>query len=219
MKVIVVGCGRYGSELAYRLYQSGHTVSIIDENEEAFKILMPDFMGTLHEGDVLNKDVLHRAGIEEADALAAVTDNDSLNMVVGHIASKVYKIQRVVVRNYNPQYRSMFEDFGLQVVSSTSWGAQRLEEMIFHETSRTVFSAGNGEVELYELVVPDKWVGKTLGDLYPCEGSILAALTRSGRAHLPAPDIRIEAGDVILVSATFEGIDAMRKQICADEEA
>jgi len=219
MKVIVVGCGRYGSELAYRLYKSGHDVSIIDENESAFKILQPDFMGTLHEGDVLNQDVLHRAGIEDADALAAVTDNDSLNMVVGHIASKIYKISRVVVRNYNPQYRSMFEDFGLQVVSSTSWGAQRLEEMIFHASTRTVFSAGNGEVEIYELVVPDKWVGKSLGELYPCEGSILVALTRSGRAHLPALDLKIEAGDVILVSATFEGIDAMRKQICADEEA
>ena len=217
MKVIVVGCGRYGSELAYRLYQSGHDVSIIDENEEAFRILLPDFVGTLHEGDVMNKDVLHRAGIEEADALAAVTDSDALNMVVGHIANKVYKIPRGVVRNYNPQYRSMFEDFGLQVVSSTSWGAQRLEEMIFHESSRTVFSAGNGEVEIYELMVPQKWVGKALRDLYPCEGSIIVALTRAGRAYLPSPDLDIEPGDLILVSATFEGIDAMRKQVCAEE--
>jgi len=219
MKVIVVGCGRYGSELAYRLYKSGHDISIIDANEEAFKILIPDFVGTLHEGDVLNKDVLHRAGIEEADALAAVTDNDTLNMVVGHIASKVYKIPRVVVRNYNPQYRSMFEDFGLQVVSSTSWGAQRLEEMIFHESSRTVFSAGNGEVEIYEIVVPGNWVGKTIGELNPCEGSVLVALTRAGRAHLPEAGLTIEAGDVILVSATFDGIDAMRKQLCVEEEA
>ena len=96
MKVIVVGCGRYGSELAYRLYKSGHDISIIDSNEEAFKILIPDFVGTLHEGDVLNKDGLHRAGIEDADALAAVKDNDLLNMVVGHIANKVNKIPRVV---------------------------------------------------------------------------------------------------------------------------
>lgn len=216
MKVIIVGCGRYGSELAYRLFKSGHVVSIIDENEEAFKILPPDFIGTTHEGDVMNKDVLHRAGIEEADALAAVTDSDSLNMVVGHIANKVYKVVHVVVRNYNPPYRSIFEDFGLQVVSSTSWGAQRLEEIISYQDSRTVFSAGNGEVEIYELATPEKWVGKALKDLYPCEGSVLVAITRSGRSHLPDPEIKIESGDFILVSATFEGIEAMRKQMCEE---
>ncbi len=217
MKVIVVGCGRYGSELAYRLFQRGHDVSIVDENEAAFTNLLPNFMGTLHEGDVLNKDVLERAGIKHADALAAVTDSDALNMVVGHIANKVYQVPRVVVRNYNPQYRSIFEVFGLQVVSSTSWGAQRLEEMIYHVDARTVFSAGNGEVEVYEIAVPASWVGKKLGDLYPCEGSTLVALTRAGRAYLPVLDMVIEAGDFILVSATFEGIDAMRRQMCAEE--
>jgi trk system potassium uptake protein len=217
MKVIIVGCGRYGSELAYRLFQRGHDVSIIDEKEESFKNLHPDFVGTIHEGDVMNKDVLHRAGIEDADALAAVTDSDALNMVVGHIALQVYKVPRVVVRNYNPPYRSIFEDFGLQVVSSTSWGAQRLEEMIYQVDARTVFSAGNGEVEVYEIAAPVGWVGKKLGDLYPCEGSALVALTRAGRSYLPALDMKIEAGDFILVSATFEGIDAMRKQMCAEE--
>jgi branched-chain amino acid aminotransferase len=71
MKVIVVGCGRFGSELAYRLYKSGHEVAIVDAIPEAFNILPVDFRGRLIEGDALNQDVLHRAGIEHADALAA----------------------------------------------------------------------------------------------------------------------------------------------------
>ena len=121
MKAIVVGCGRIGAELAYRLFKRGHDVSIIDNVPASFNNLPADFKGRVHEGDALNHDVLLRAGVQNCDVLAAVTNNDALNVVVSQIAKSEYNVPNVVARNYNPHVRELFEVANIQVVGSTSW--------------------------------------------------------------------------------------------------
>jgi len=214
MNAIVIGCGRVGSELAYRLYRNGHHVTVVDRHQDAFKNLPPDFRGRTLEGDVLSEAVLHRAGIQSANALAAVTNSDSLNGVVGRIAREVYHVQRIAVRNYDPRWRPLIETFGLQVVGSSSWGAQRLEELLEGGAVRPLVSAGNGEVEICDLVVPPQWAGKTVQQLAAVGPCIVAAVTRAGIATLPAPDMSLEAGDLIHISATAEGLAALREQVC-----
>jgi len=213
MNVIVVGCGRVGAELAYRLYQRGHRVTVVDQAASAFDSLPPDFRGRTLEGEVLAQDVLHRAGIEQTDALAAVTSSDSLNAVVAHVARTVYHVPNVVVRNYDPRWRPLYEAFGLQVVSPASWGAQRIEELLYPAHGHAVFSAGNGEVEVYEIVIPKPWHGHSLQDLLAESQCLAVALTRAGRAMLPSSDIRLEAGDVLHVSATQEGIEVLQSRL------
>lgn len=219
MEIIVVGCGRVGAELAYRLYKKGHTVTVIDHTAQAFNNLPPDFRGRTIEGEALNRDVLLRAGIESADGLVTVTNSDPLNAVVAHLAREAFGLSNVVVRNYDPALRSLHEAFGLQVVSSSSWGAQRLEEMLAHAEMHTVFSAGNGEVEIYEFTIPLAWAGHRLGDLLPRANCYPVSLTRSGRAFLPTPDTILEKDDVVLVSATFDGIEAVRQNLHHPPEA
>jgi len=211
MKAIIVGCGRIGAELAYRLYTRGHEVSIIDNVPASFNNLPADFEGRVHEGDALNQDVLIRAGVEECDVLAAVTNNDALNIVVSHIAKSEFKVANVVARNYDPHVREIFEVFGIQVVSSTSWGAQRIEELMYHSEARTIFSAGNGEVEVYELAITAKWSGKTVADLIPCNDCKPIAITRAGKAFLADSETILQAGDFLNVAATFDGIEETRK--------
>jgi trk system potassium uptake protein TrkA len=181
----------------------------------AFSNLPADFKGRICDGDALNQEVMHRAGIENADALAAVTSSDTLNMAVGHIGRSVFHVPNVVVRNYEPGSRPLFEVFGLQVVSSTGWGAQRIEEMIVHPDVRTVYSAGNGEVEIYQLTIPLNCVGRPVGELLEVAGCVVVSVTRGGRAFLPDPETRLEEGDVIHLGATFDGIEAIRTRLCA----
>ena len=138
MHVIVVGCGRLGAELAHRLFQRGHHVTVIDQVDAAFDNLHPLFRGRTVEGEVLNQDVLRRAGIEHADGFAAVTNSDTLNAVVAHVARTVYHVPHVVARNFNPRWRPVHEAFGLQSVSSTTWGAQRIEEKLYEAEVRPV---------------------------------------------------------------------------------
>jgi len=135
---------------------------------------------------VLAQDTLRRAGIEQADAVAAVTSSDTLNVVVGHIARTVFHVPNVVARDYEPRWQGLYEAFGVQSVGPASWGAQRLEEVLSGGI-RTVFSAGNGEVEIYEVTLPEAWRGRRLHELASCEGCALVALTRAGKAVLPTP--------------------------------
>ncbi|MDD5368878.1 MAG: NAD-binding protein, partial [Anaerolineaceae bacterium] len=211
--------GRLGIELAYRLYQGGHDVSVIDAVSAAFNNLPPDFQGRTIEGDALSQDVLHRAGIETADALAAVTNQDALNGVVAHIARTVYEVANVAVRNYDPRTRTLLEAFDVQIVSSTAWGAQRIEEILYHEGVHSVYSAGNGEVEFYEFIVPPSWDGKKIADVLVVGESIPSALTSAGRAILPKPGTILHEGDVVHFSATIEGISTMRNRLSATMEA
>jgi len=212
MKYVVVGCGRLGGELAKRLSQQAHEVSVVDQRAEAFENLGPAFRGRMIEGEVLNQHVLRRAGIEEADGLATVTNSDSVNVVVAHAARAMFHVPNVVARNYDPRRRPLFEAFGLQVISSTGWGAQRIEELLYHGEIRTVFSAGNGEVEVYEMTIPAAWRGRRLGDLLR-EGVCGVAYTRAGRATLPDSATILEQGDIVLVSATLEGIEWLRARL------
>lgn len=216
MNVIVVGCGRVGAELADRLYSHGHQVAVVDRAADAFHNLPLDFRGRTLEGDVLAEAVLHRAGIEEADGLAAVTANDSLNAVVGHLARKMYRVANVVVRNYDPRWRPLIDAFHLLPVSSSSWGAQQMEALLSPATVDRVLMVGEGEVSVYEIVIPLPWRGRALRDLLPEAGCLVVALTRAGSASLPAPRARLELGDIVHVGATPDGIAALRQRLAEE---
>ncbi|HET6846291.1 MAG TPA: TrkA family potassium uptake protein [Anaerolineales bacterium] len=220
MNFLVVGCGRVGAELSYRLFKSGHQVVVVDSRREAFNRLHPDFRGRTLEGEGLAENVLERAGIKDAHGLAAVTNSDTLNAAVAHTARAVFNVPIVVVRNYDPDLRPVIEAFGLQTVSSTTWGAQRVEELLTNPQQKTVYSAGNGEVEVYEVTIPEGLKGSTIADLlktlpqcYP------VAITRAGRSMLPSADLRLEPGDVLNVSSTFEGIGLLTARLEKKAEA
>lgn len=220
MNLIVVGCGRVGAELSYRLFKGGHQVIVVDSNRESFNRLHADFRGRTLEGEGLAENVLDRAGIKEADGLAAVTNSDTLNAVVAHTARAFYHVPVVVARNYDPNLRSVIESFGLQTVSSTFWGAQRVEELLINPSQRVVFSAGNGEVEVYEISVPELWNGRTLGELMnPLTQCCAVAVTRAGRSSLPVMESVLQTGDMINISSTYDGISALTSRLTSKAEA
>lgn len=210
MNFIIIGCGRVGAELSYHLFRSGHQVVVVDSNKQAFNRLHPDFRGRTLEGEGLAESVLERAGIREADGLAAVTNSDALNAVVSHAAREFFGVPVVVARNYDPSLRGLIEAFGLQTVGSTTWGAQRVEEMLINPTEKVVYSAGNGEVEIYEVRIPEDWNGRTLSELMESlEECRPVALTRAGRSSLPDADTKLHTDDLLNVSSTLDGIGAL----------
>lgn len=213
MFLIVVGCGRVGSELAFDLYRKGHQVAVIDQVGTSFGHLDPAYRGRTIEGEVLARDVLREAGIEQADGLAAVTNSDSVNAVVAHVAKSVFGVARVVARNYDPRWRGLHEAFGVQLVSSTAWGAQRIEELLLTPGLRAVFSAGNGEVEVYELLVSAALDGRALADLLRSDEGRAIAHTRAGRAELPGPEARLRAGDVLHLALHQAGLARLHARL------
>lgn len=219
MFFIIVGCGRVGSELSYDLYKRGHQVTVIDQVGSSFQHLDPDYRGRTIEAEVLAEGVLQRAGVEQANGLAAVTNSDSVNAVVCHVARTIFHVPHVVARNYDPRWRPVHEALGLPVVSSTAWGAQRIEELLENPNLRAVFSAGNGEVELYELLVSEAWGGRPLTELVSGAECAVVAHTRAGRASLPKGETRLQAGDVVHVSASLAGVKALRERLEPGKES
>jgi len=204
MNFIVLGCGRVGAELCYRLFNSGHQVVVVDSNRQAFNRLHANFRGRTLEGE----------------GLAAVTNSDTLNAVASHIARAFYNVPNVVARNYDPNLRSIIEAFGLQTVGSTYWGAQRVEELLMNPLQKVVYSAGNGEVEVYEVLISEEWNGHTMGDLLnDLRGCYPVALSRAGRAFLPEADAKLQTGDLLNISSTLEGIGALTARLSKKAEA
>ena len=116
MNIIIVGCGRVGVELALALHHK-HLVIMIDRNAQSFDRLGLHFSGRTVQGHAMDRIVLERAGIETANALAAVTSSDNVNVIVSRIARDIYHINHVVARVYNPRRAFIYEKLNLQTVS------------------------------------------------------------------------------------------------------
>ena len=128
-----MGCGRVGARLANLLASQGHEVTVLDVNSTAFQRLGPSFTGTTLLGNGIDSDVLRRAGIERADAFAAVTQGDNRNIMASQIAQHIFKVRRVVTRIYDPIRSDTFAALGLHAISPTVIGANSLYEALMDQ--------------------------------------------------------------------------------------
>ena len=130
MKIVIMGCGRVGAQLATLLDKEGHQVTILDTNTYSFRWLLPDFNGTAMLGNGLDEEVLKKAGIEEADAFVAVTQGDNRNVMASQIAKYIFNVHKVVCRIYDPLRCDMYDTLGLEAISPTTVFAQMLKEKL-----------------------------------------------------------------------------------------
>jgi trk system potassium uptake protein TrkA len=209
--ILIIGCGRVGVELALAISSQGHHVTVMDSNLRAFDRLGPDFKGRTVQGDALDQESLKRAGIDHAHGLAAVTTSDSANIVAARIARDIFHVEHVVARVYDPSRTPIYEHMGLQTIASSSWGARRIEQLLLHPGVRSLVAAGNGEVQVYEITVPEAWAGRPLREVLPAGQSLPVALVRGGRALLPDAAQLLHDNDLLLISATAAGAAALRQ--------
>ena len=130
MKVVIMGCGRVGAQLAVLLDAEGHTVTVLDTNAYSFRRLPPDFGGTALLGNGLDEEALKRAGIEEADAFIVVTQGDNRNVMAAQIAKHIFNVPRVICRIYDPLRQELYQTLGLEAISPTTVFAQLLKEKL-----------------------------------------------------------------------------------------
>ena len=130
MKVLIMGCGRVGAQLAALLDEGGHKVTIIDTDAYSFRRLPPTFKGTALLGNGIDQGALKRAGIEEADAFLALTQGDNRNVMAAQIAKHIFNVPRVVCRIYDPLRQELYSDLGLESISPTTVFAHILKERL-----------------------------------------------------------------------------------------
>ena len=200
MKVIVMGCGRVGEQVVRLMATEGHEVIVIDHDARALDRLGPEFRGKKVKGVGFDRQVLIAAGIEEADAFAATSSSDNANIISARIARNVFHVPRVVARMYDPLRAEIYQRLGLLTISSTTWGAERIRELLTHSDLDPVLVFGSGEVCILSIETPYQLVGQMVKHLsVPGEISV-TAITRKGHAFIPLGGTEFQDRDLIHIS-------------------
>jgi trk system potassium uptake protein len=204
MKVIIIGCGCVGASLAHTLSQRGDIVTVNDSDPAAFERLGPAFKGKTIFGVGFDRDVLIQAGIEHADALAAVTASDEANVTAARLARQVFKVPRVAARVYDPRKAEIYHRLGIQTISPVAISTQRLAELLGYSPMSPLVSLGTGGVDIVDVDIPGPFIGRTISELISAGEFQLVALTRGGRTFLPVPGTIFQEGDLahLVVQAT-----------------
>lgn len=214
MHVIVVGCGRVGSELAGALEKAGNSVSIIDKNASAFRRLPASFTGKRIVGFGFDRDDLAAAGIEEAAAVAAVTSGDNSNILAARIARENFGIERVVARIYDPRRALIYQRLGIPTVATVSWTTdQVLRRLVPSDQQAHDWVDPSGKVCLVEYGIPTAWCGKKLSEINEPGTFWLTAVTRFGAAEVVGTDAIGQEGDVLHFVADVNALDALRQRL------
>ena len=213
MHVVVVGCGRVGSELAGTLEKAGHSVAVIDKRSTAFRRLPPGFAGQRVVGFGFDRDHLREAGIEQAGAVAAVTNGDNSNILVARIARETFRIEHVVARIYDPRRAQIYQRLGIPTVATVSWTTDQVMRRLLPGDELHEWVDPSAKVGLIERQLPAAWGGKKLTDLTEPGRFSLAAVTRFGAAQVATPALVGQEGDVLHFVVDIEAIDALTERL------
>jgi len=207
MNIIIMGCGRVGEQLCRFLSSAGHQITVIDPSTAALEHLGPEFKGRKIKGIGFDRDVLLQAGIATADAFAATSASDNANILAARIARNIFSVPRVVARLYDPRRAEIYERLGLRTISSTTWGAERIMEMLVHTELDPLMSFGNGEVKIVEIEIPGHWSGRQVKQLIvPGEINVIS-ITRKGKAFLPILGTELHPDDRVHLAVVADAME------------
>ncbi|HXF60119.1 MAG TPA: TrkA family potassium uptake protein [Caldilineaceae bacterium] len=209
MKIIVVGCSRMGTGLAQILTVQGHAVTVIDKDPAAFEALGAAFKGKTVVGVGFDRQVLHEAGIERADGLASVTDSDEANIVIARLARVVFRVPRVVARVVEPRKAEIYRRLGLQTISTTTWGVNRIANLLSYTDLDVVLDLGS-DVEIVAAEIRPQLAGRTVFDLTVPGEVHIVAIGRGGKTFLPSPSTAFQAGDLVHCAVLGASADRLK---------
>lgn len=199
MHVVIMGCGRVGSLLALELESNGHTVAVIDQSKEAFRRLGPDFKGRTVTGVGFDRDTLLEAGIEGAEAFAAVSNGDNSNILAARVARESFGVTNVVARIYDPGRAEIYQRLGIPTVATVLWAADQILRRLTPEGSRSEWRDASGTVQLAEIHPHIDWFGLPVKDIEKAAALRVAFLTRLGEGLIPDDGTVLQDGDLIHV--------------------
>ena len=197
--VVIMGCGRVGAGLARELEASGHSVSIIDQNREAFRRLGADFKGMTVSGVGFDRDILLEAGIDRADAFAAVSNGDNSNILAARVARETYGVQNVVARIYDPARAEIYQRLGIPTVATVLWTTDQIMRRLAPEGSRSEWRDASGVVQLCEVHLHHDWFGQPVSLIETSTRARVAFITRLGEGMIPNENSVLQEGDLIHV--------------------
>lgn len=192
-----MGCGRVGASLAHSLERLGHDVAVVDQDPEAFLRLGSEFTGRRVAGVGFDRDVLVRAGIKEAHALAAVSSGDNSNILAARVARETFGVEHVVARIYDPGRAQVYQRLGIPTVATVRWTADQVLRRLLPQGLASEMTDASGRLLVAEVAVADTWIGRPLTLVEELTGARVAYVTRLGEGILPGPQTVHQEGDLL----------------------
>jgi trk system potassium uptake protein TrkA len=212
---VIMGCGRVGSTLARDFQSLGHSVAVIDQDREAFRRLGADFNGLTVAGIGFDRDTLIEAGIQRADAFAAVSDGDNSNILAARVARETYGVKNVVARIYDPGRAEIYQRLGIPTVATVLWTTDQIMRRILPTGAKSLWQDASGKVQLVELNIHSDWFGKPVVLIEELTKSRVAFITRLGEGFIPDVRSVLQEGDLVHLLVTESEIanveDALKR--------
>ena len=215
MHVVIMGCGRVGSELAARLQAAEHSVAVIDKNPNAFRSLRYGFKGEKIQGYGFDEDAQRQAGIERADAFAAVSNGDNSNIVAARLAREKFEVPRVVARIYDPRRAEIYQRLGIPTVATVKWTTDQVMRFLLPEQVASDWRDPTAELALLTVLLPSAWAGWRVEELEAEGHRRVVGVTRIGHARIVTPGFLLQEGDQVHVAVDDKGLDELRPMVLA----
>ncbi len=210
MHVIIVGCGRAGTALATRLDSEGESVCVVDIDARVRETLAAVYRGSFVEGSGLRRDVLVEAGVERADALVALTQSDSLNIVLARTARDVFHVPHVTGRLGDVEHSILATELGLDMVTTVRVITDRIYRQLRHRVLDPEYTFGNGESMLVRAPAPAYLAGRSVRE-FDVEGEIaVVEITRGGHSLIPGAGTTVRAGDRLSFVVASGAMDRLK---------
>lgn len=200
MYVIIVGCGKVGRSLAESLSDDGHDVVIVDSESDSLSQLESGFNGVIVQGVPLDEDVLMDAGIDRADALVAVTQDDNMNVTVSEIAKEIFNVPKVITRVYDPDREVAFQQMGLNTICPATLTAAHIKNML-NEKPDGIFNSFGGKNIVFRFIDPvDEYFGKYIKSIDPGANRTIFGIIKGVEFQFANPNVRIDQGDTLVIA-------------------
>jgi trk system potassium uptake protein TrkA len=209
--VVIMGCGRVGSTLAAQLDRLGHSVTIVDHDENAFRRLPAEFRGRTVRGVGFDREVLEEAGTDTAEAFAAVSSGDNSNILAARVARETFGVENVVARIYDPKRAAVYQRLGIPTVATVVWTADQMIRRLLPSGGLVEWSDPTGEVRLAEIHVDPAWIGERVLSMEQAAACRIALVTRMGSGMLPDPEMLFQEGDLLHVLLRDEDLTAVEQ--------
>lgn len=211
MYVIIVGCGRVGSELAKLLSAEGHDVVVIDKNRASFERLGDTFNGVTLVGGGFDLAILRQAGIEKTDAFCAVTNGDNTNLISAQAAKKIFKVPKVIARVYDPQRAHIYTALGLDIISGTILFASMLRDKII-ESRFSSYLIETKELGVIEIEAKDRFAGKTVQEINMPGEFLVVAIRRIDSVIIPEAGTVLKEKDILMAAVKVASLEKIKER-------
>jgi trk system potassium uptake protein len=205
--IVIMGCGRVGSTLAHILEDRDNSIAVIDRDPEAFRRLGSSFKGARVTGVGFDRAVLIQAGIEHADAFAAVSSGDNSNVIAARVVRETFGVQRVAARIYDPRRAEVYERLGIPTVATVRWTADQMLRKLLPDGGEPLWRDPTGKIVLAEVDFAPHWIGEQVKALEANTQTRIAFVDRLGQAFVPDSGTVLQEGDVVHVVAREDDMD------------